>query len=82
MTGISRNSFSCLPEGAFFTEGPSKDRQVGRQFELYNLQQNPEEMQTLAQDPAYQKLLEELKGWLKSLQEPTLDRWVMKWGHE
>ncbi len=52
------------------------------EFELYDLDVDPDEVKNLADDPAYAELLAEMQGRLKAHQERTNDPWILKWEHE
>lgn len=52
------------------------------EFELYDLQEDPDEVRNLAADPRYRGRLEEMKAQLKAFQQRTQDPWVIKWQHE
>jgi N-sulfoglucosamine sulfohydrolase len=52
------------------------------QFELYDIEKDPNEVNNLAQDPGHAKVLEEMKGRLKEFQKRTNDPWALKWEHE
>jgi N-sulfoglucosamine sulfohydrolase len=51
-------------------------------FELYDLENDPHEINNLADDPKHAKVLEELKGKLKAFQRRTKDPWILKWKYE
>ncbi|MBN1818507.1 MAG: sulfatase-like hydrolase/transferase [Sedimentisphaerales bacterium] len=51
-------------------------------FELYDLQNDPDEVKNLAEDPTYGMVLEEMKTKLKSFQKRTNDPWILKWEYE
>jgi N-sulfoglucosamine sulfohydrolase len=51
-------------------------------FELYDLKSDPHEVQNLANDPKYAKLLADMQGQLKTFQKRTSDPWIMKWDYE
>jgi len=51
-------------------------------FELYDLQQDPDEINNLADSPSHAALLVDLKGRLKTFQTRTNDPWVIKWEYE
>jgi N-sulfoglucosamine sulfohydrolase len=51
-------------------------------YELYDLQQDPDEIHNLATDPAYKSLLEEMSAKLKAVQEQTSDPWIVKYKYE
>jgi N-sulfoglucosamine sulfohydrolase len=52
------------------------------QFELYDLQKDPDERVNLASDAEYAGLLEEMKNELKEFQSRTKDPWILKWNRE
>jgi N-sulfoglucosamine sulfohydrolase len=49
------------------------------EFELYDIKKDPGELNNLAGDPKYAKVLEELKEKIKKFQEETKDPWVINW---
>ncbi len=51
-------------------------------FELYDLTTDPLESKNLAADPAYAKVLADLKARLKAFQARTGDPWILKWNYE
>lgn len=51
-------------------------------FELYDLDNDPHEVQNRADAPAYRDVLDRLKGRLRAFQERTKDPWVLKWEYE
>ncbi len=51
-------------------------------FELYDLQNDPDEVVNLADDPKYQDKLNEMKAKLKAFQKQTKDPWILKWNYE
>ncbi len=51
-------------------------------FELYNLEDDPDEIVNLANDPKYVEILKELQEKLRIFQEETDDPWAIKWTHE
>jgi len=52
------------------------------EFELYDLERDPHEVNNLAKDPKHAKVLDELKAKLKAFQKRTNDPWILKWEHE
>jgi N-sulfoglucosamine sulfohydrolase len=52
------------------------------QFELYDLEKDPDEIHNLADDPAHHDLLITLQQKLKQFQKRTDDPWILKWQHE
>jgi N-sulfoglucosamine sulfohydrolase len=52
------------------------------QFELYDLEKDPDELHNLADDSAHREKLTELKQKLREFQKRTNDPWVLKWQHE
>ena len=51
-------------------------------FELYDLENDPDEVKNLADDPTYEKVLSDLKTKLKAFQKRTNDPWLLKWDYE
>jgi len=51
-------------------------------FELYNIENDPNELHNLANDPKYGKELERMKEKLKRFQKNTSDMWFSKWEYE
>lgn len=51
-------------------------------FELYDLTKDPLESKNLADDPAYARVLADLKARLKNFQARTGDPWILKWDYE
>jgi len=51
-------------------------------YELYDLEQDPDELHNLADDPGHAALLRDLAGRIKAFQENTQDLWQVKWVHE
>jgi N-sulfoglucosamine sulfohydrolase len=52
------------------------------QFELYNMQSDPDERINLATDPKYKATLDAYIGKLKGFEERTDDPWKLKWQYE
>ena len=52
------------------------------EFELYDLEKDPDEVKNLAENPKYAKVLAELKEKLKAFQKRTKDPWIIKWQYE
>ena len=52
------------------------------QFELYDLQADPDEIHNLADNQEHQELLQSLKTKLKAFQKQTDDPWILKWDYE
>jgi N-sulfoglucosamine sulfohydrolase len=53
-----------------------------QQFELYDLEKDPHEIENCADKREYADILERLKTKLKQFQIRTDDRWIMKWEYE
>jgi len=51
-------------------------------FELYDLENDPDEIKNLAGDPKHQEILDDLKAKLKAFQKRTNDPWILKWDYE
>jgi N-sulfoglucosamine sulfohydrolase len=52
------------------------------QFELYDLEKDPDEIHNLSDDAAQRDRLAEFKEKLRQFQKRTSDPWVLKWQHE
>lgn len=64
--------------------GPRKvdDYLFHAELELYDLEKDPLEVHNLAEDAAYQTVLEEMKTGLKAFQMKTRDPWIILWDHD
>ena len=68
-------------------DAPYGKMTVGRyvqrpEFELYDMQADPNESTNLADSPGHADVLEKYKEKLKSMQNRFADPWVMKWRYE
>ncbi len=52
------------------------------EFELYDLQTDPHEVDNLADDPAHAEALKAHQAKLKAFQKRTRDPWILKWEYE
>ncbi|MDZ4857583.1 MAG: sulfatase [Candidatus Hydrogenedentes bacterium] len=52
------------------------------EFELYDLEADPHEIQNLAENPQLATLLADLKHRIRAMQEKTNDPWLLKWDRE
>lgn len=52
------------------------------EFELYDIQNDPHEINNLAGDPEYKSLLDLLKNQIKQFQTDTKDPWIISWEHK
>jgi len=52
------------------------------EFELYDLENDPHEVNNLADDPKHADLLDEMKAKVKQFQSRTGDPWISKWRYE
>ena len=59
-----------------------KDYLFHSEFELFDLESDPDETCNLADDAAYQQVLEELKLDMKDFQRRTFDPWIIMWSHD
>lgn len=51
-------------------------------FELYDLENDPDEVKNLADDPKHAQTLEKLKAAIREFQKRTKDPWILKWDYE
>jgi len=51
-------------------------------FKLYDLKNDPHEVNNLAEDPKHAKVLTDYKARLKAFQKRTKDPWIAKWDYE
>lgn len=51
-------------------------------FELYDLENDPDELNNLAEDPEHRALAESFKDKLRAFQKETRDPWLHKWIYE
>ena len=52
------------------------------EFELYDLDKDPDEMNNLATDNEFSDILNSLKDKLKTFQQKTRDPWQIMWSHD
>jgi N-sulfoglucosamine sulfohydrolase len=52
------------------------------EFELYNLKEDPDEINNLATKKEYADILEEMKNYIKKWQLKTKDPWYIMWNHD
>lgn len=74
--------YLVLTDATHFAKRPIQDYLHRATFELYDLEQDPDELNNLADIPEHQERLAEMKGRLKAHQERTGDPWILKWEHE
>ena len=68
-------------------DAPYGTMTVGRyvqrpQFELYDMQKDPNESTNLAESSGHKDVLEDYKARLKAMQKQMEDPWIMKWEYE
>jgi len=68
--------------GAWFGKRPVKAFLQRPRYELYDLEQDPDEVVNLADDPKHSFECERLKGRLRVFQEKTGDPWIVKYRYE
>ena len=72
-----------LKSGAsHYAKRPVEDYIHRAKFELYDLEDDPYEVNNLADDEAHAEVLSELQGKLKAFQQRTKDPWIVKWKYE
>jgi N-sulfoglucosamine sulfohydrolase len=52
------------------------------EFELYNIAEDPDEINNLASDKKYESVLNDMKQKIKDFQLRTRDPWIIKWSNE
>jgi len=52
------------------------------EFELYDLEKDPDEVNNIADDADHAEVLDRLKKKLRNFQEETDDPWILKWTYE
>lgn len=74
--GIHRNNVAAF--------GPKKvkDFLFRPEFELYDLDKDPKELNNLAIQTGFEKVLETMKTKMKTYQTKTVDPWNIMWGHD
>ena len=65
-----------------FGQRSVQDYLFRKEFELYDLNQDPGEIHNLANDPTYAEILEAMKMKLKDFQRKTNDPWLIMWDHD
>lgn len=65
-----------------YGQRPVADYLQRPEFELYDIETDPGEVNNLAVDPDMQTVLSDLKARLKTFQKRTDDPWILKWEHE
>lgn len=73
-----------IPRGEEFIYGKRSVKSYTNrpEFELYDLESDPNETTNLATDERHQKTLARLKEKLRSFQKRTADPWIVKWDRE
>ena len=66
----------------FFGKRKVKDYLFRKEFELYNLSNDPHEFTNLANQKTHAGLLDRLKGKMKAFQLKTKDPWQISWDNE
>lgn len=71
-----------VTDATHFAKRPIQDYLHRATFELYDLEQDPDELNNLASVPVYRERLAEMKARMKDHQTRTDDPWILKWDHE
>lgn len=59
------------------------DQYINRaKFELFDIEQDPNETKNLADDPEFYEVLRKYQNKLKTMQKQLEDPWIMKWDYE
>ncbi|AWW00951.1 sulfatase family protein [Arcticibacterium luteifluviistationis] len=67
---------------AYFGPKKVKDYLFRPEFELFDLEKDPNESKNLAYSEGFEPILEEMKGKLKTFQKNTSDPWLIMWDHD
>lgn len=74
---------SAIEEGGSIYGRRAIDAYLHRpKFELYDLEEDPHEVNNLAENPAWSSVMSGLIEKLKGFQETTKDPWIRKWSYE
>jgi len=65
-----------------FGQRSVQDYLFRKEFELYDLNQDPGEIHNIANDPTHAEILEGMKTKLKDFQRKTNDPWLIMWDHD
>lgn len=66
----------------FFGKRKVQDYLFRPEFELFDLEKDPDEMLNLANDPDYKEIMEEMIKKMKAFQLQTRDPWLITWDHD
>ncbi|TPN86245.1 sulfatase family protein [Aquimarina algicola] len=66
----------------YFGNKKVKDYLFRPEFELYDLEKDPNETNNLANEETFKEVLETMKSKLKSFQSKTKDPWMIMWSHD
>jgi len=69
-------------ENEYYGSRKMKDYLFHPEFELFDLESDPDEAHNLAFDIAYQQVLEGLKQDMQAFQRRTSDPWMILWSHD
>ncbi|MGY8767771.1 MAG: sulfatase family protein, partial [Pirellulales bacterium] len=67
---------------SYYGKRTVKDYIYRPQFELFDLESDPDEANNLAEVEKYADVMTDLKEKLKAFQKKTKDPWIMKWNYE
>ncbi|MCA9246409.1 MAG: DUF4976 domain-containing protein, partial [Planctomycetales bacterium] len=68
--------------GTFYGKRTVYDYIHRPKFELFDLENDPDESKNLADNPDYADVLTDLQGKIKDFQRRTWDGWILKWEYE
>lgn len=74
--------YLVVTDATHLAKRPMQDFLQRAPFELYDLDQDPDELNNLAGISVHQERLAEMKARLKAHQERTGDPWILKWERE
>ncbi|MBC8767676.1 sulfatase [Arenibacter sp. BSSL-BM3] len=66
----------------YFGKRKVQDYLFRPEFELFNLEKDPDEIVNLANDPNYKEVMDEMIKKMKAFQIKTRDPWLITWDHD
>lgn len=66
----------------FYGKRKLQDYLFRPEFELFDLEKDPDEIVNLANDPDYKEVMDEMIKKMKAFQIQTRDPWLITWDHD